>query len=152
MTTMFATIGNRAILTALGAGMLLATSVAGHAQGGDEVNCDDAATQPELTFCAHREYEEADAELNRIWHDMVAYAKNLDEEVAPVAKERGLPTTLEALRAAQRAWIAFRDAQCQFESYDAFGGTAQPMVGSLCLAQVTRDRVASFKLLLEDQR
>lgn len=140
---------NRMFRVAVCAAALVFAAGASRAQDGDDVNCDDPVTQPELTYCAHLDYEAADADLNAIWPDVVAAAKLRDEDVAEMAKERGVPTTLEALRTAQRAWIAWRDAQCEYESYDVFGGTAQPMVGSACLARLTQDRVAFFKSVLE---
>ncbi len=114
----------------------------------DTPDCVDPQDQYSLTYCAGVDYEDADAELNSLWPEIVAAAKSNDEYVADLARERGVPTTLEALRTAQRAWIAFRDAQCEYEAYDVFGGTAQPMVGSLCLARLTRERIDVLKQAL----
>ncbi|MEA5489604.1 lysozyme inhibitor LprI family protein, partial [Pseudanabaena sp. CCNP1317] len=140
---------NRVYRAAISAAVLLLAAEVAHAQDADGVNCQDPVTQPEMTYCAHLDYEAADADLNAIWPDVVAAARLRDEDVADMAKERGVPTTLEALRVAQRAWIAWRDAQCEYESYDVFGGTAQPMVGSACLARLTHDRVEFFRSVLE---
>lgn len=126
---------------------LLATS----ALADDKPDCIDPQTQMEMTYCAGVGYEEADADLNALWPDIVAAAKQNDEYVADMARERGVPTTLEALRNAQRAWIAFRDAQCEYEAYEVFGGTMQPMVGSLCLARLTRERIEVLSHALESR-
>ena len=114
----------------------------------DLPDCIDPQDQYSMTYCAGVEYETADAELNELWPEMMAAARQNDEYVAEQAKSMGVPTTVEALRAAQRAWIAFRDAQCEYEAYEVFGGTAQPMVGSLCLARLTNERVALFRQAL----
>ncbi|KGF70946.1 hypothetical protein LL06_02375 [Hoeflea sp. BAL378] len=114
----------------------------------DLPDCIDPQAQVEMTYCAGLDYETADAELNELWPEVVAAARQDDEYVAEQAKSMGVPTTEEALRTAQRAWIAFRDAQCDYEAYEVFGGTAQPMVGSLCLARLTRERVALFRQAL----
>ena len=126
---------------------LLATS----ALADDKPDCIDPQTQMEMTYCAGVDYEEADADLNALWPDIVAAAKQNDEYVADMARERGVPTTLEALRNAQRAWITFRDAQCEYEAYEVFGGTMQPMVGSLCLARLTRERIEVLSHALESR-
>lgn len=105
----------------------------------------------EMTYCAGVDYEEADADLNALWPKIVAAAKENDEYVAEMARDRGVPTTLEALRNAQRAWITFRDAQCEYEAYEVFGGTMQPMVGSLCLARLTRERIEVLSRALESR-
>ncbi|MCY0094058.1 lysozyme inhibitor LprI family protein [Hoeflea ulvae] len=112
-------------------------------------DCIDPQTQMEMTYCAGVDYEKADAELNRLWPEIVAAARSNDEYVADLARDRGVPTTLEALRTAQHAWLKFRDAQCEYEAYDVFGGTAQPMVGSLCLARLTRERIEVLSYALE---
>jgi len=128
--------------------VLVCTLLGGSALADDKPDCIDPQTQMEMTYCAGVDYEQADADLNEIWPKIVAAAKENDEYVAEMARERGVPTTLEALRTAQRAWITFRDAQCEYEAYEVFGGTAQPMVGSLCLARLTRERIEVLKQAL----
>jgi uncharacterized protein YecT (DUF1311 family) len=49
------------------------------------------------------------------------------------------------LREAQRAWVSFRDAQCRLESFEARGGSMQPMLDSGCRAAVTRARTAELR-------
>ena len=129
--------------TALGLCALLMLGASTRAQ--DAPDCADPQDQYSMTYCAGVDYENADAELNRLWPDVVAAAKSNDEYVGDQAKSMGVPTTLEALRTAQRAWIAFRDAQCEYEAYEVFGGTMQPMVGSLCLVRLTNERVEVFR-------
>ncbi|MGH6864756.1 MAG: lysozyme inhibitor LprI family protein [Methyloceanibacter sp.] len=43
--------------------------------------------------------------------------------------------------AAQRAWIAFRDAECGFSSSGVAQGSDYPMVATPCREELTRDRV-----------
>jgi uncharacterized protein YecT (DUF1311 family) len=117
----------------------------------DKPDCIDPQTQMEMTFCAGVDYQEADAALNALWPDVLAAARLNDEYVGDMARERGVPTTVEALRDAQRAWIRFRDAQCEFEAYEVFGGTMQPMVGSLCLARLTRQRITLLSQALQSR-
>ena len=126
---------------------ILVTGASVHAQ--DAPDCIDPQTQMEMSYCAHADYEDADKELNAVWPDVVAAARQSDEYVAEQARSMGVPTTLEALRSAQRAWIIFRDAQCEYEAYEVFGGTAQPMVGSLCLARLTRERIEVLRRAVE---
>jgi len=106
-----------------------------------DMDCAAPQTQVELTACAGIDFETADRALNDLWPKLVAAAKANDAYVAEQASLTGVPTTLEALRTAQRAWIGFRDAQCDYEAYAVFGGTAQPMIGSLCLARLTNERI-----------
>lgn len=135
--------------------ILLATGVLASAGGvarAEEVpDCIDPQTQMEMTYCAAVDYETADAELNAIWPDIVAAAKSQDEYVAEQVEGTDVPTTLEALRTAQHAWIEFRDAQCEYEAYEVFGGTSQSMVGSLCLARLTRERIEVLSRALQSR-
>lgn len=110
----------------------------------------DDLPQAGLTYCAGVEYDEADKTLNVLWPKIVAEAKRRDADSADYIKDLGVPTNLETLRAAQRAWIEFRDRQCELESYEMLGGTAQPMVGLGCQAAMTRARTEDLKNLYPD--
>ncbi|SDO07142.1 Uncharacterized conserved protein YecT, DUF1311 family [Methylobacterium phyllostachyos] len=82
-------------------------------------------TQMDLNACAGATYERADAAMN------VAYAK--------LMKQIG-PKTRDGLRAAQKAWLPFRDASCALEAMGVEGGSMQPQVHADCLARVTAAR------------
>ena len=50
-----------------------------------------------------------------------------------------------ALRAAQRAWIGYRDGQCTLVGFEARGGTMEPMLVSGCKATLTRARTKELR-------
>jgi uncharacterized protein YecT (DUF1311 family) len=50
----------------------------------------------------------------------------------------------EALLEAQRAWIKFRDANCNFY-YDPEGGSAARLAGTDCNLKATADRATELK-------
>ncbi len=52
---------------------------------------------------------------------------------------------------AQRAWIAFRNAECTFQSSGDDGGSAAPMVAAGCQAELTKDRTKQLKAYLNCQ-
>ncbi len=114
-------------------------------------DCTSPMDQYSMTYCAGVEYDVADHELNALWPEVVAAAKQHDEYIAEQARSMGVPTAFEALLAAQRAWLKFRDAECDYQSYAFFGGSGQPMVGSLCLAEVTRERIDQLRQRLEER-
>lgn len=86
-------------------------------------DCANASTQMELNSCADRSFRAADAELNRTY-------RALEQRVTTPGAAK--------LKAAQRAWIAYRDAQCTFESAGTEGGSIHPMIVSGCLETLTR--------------
>jgi uncharacterized protein YecT (DUF1311 family) len=59
------------------------------------------------------------------------------------------PKRKEALLSAQRAWIRFRDANCNFYG-DAEGGTSARLSADECLLNATADRAKELKLLIPD--
>jgi uncharacterized protein YecT (DUF1311 family) len=104
-----------------------------------EPDCANAMSQADMTACAGLEYEAADRELNAVWKDAIADAKAADEELKSMGSD-GRPGHEETLRTAQRAWIGYRDANCDYEGFEARGGSMEPMLASLCLARLTRIR------------
>lgn len=135
--------------------LALAAIVLPAAAQAQDFDCSNWDTLPQqgLNHCTAMDYQAADKELNAIWPKVMAEAKARDDEMEGYHKDLGVPSTADALRAAQRAWITFRDRQCELESYDFLGGTAQPMIASSCLAEMTRKRTAELKqIFLETGR
>lgn len=51
----------------------------------------------------------------------------------------------------QKAWIAFRNAECTFQSSGDDGGSAAPMVATACQAELTKNRTKQLKTYLNCQ-
>ncbi|MEH6642008.1 lysozyme inhibitor LprI family protein [Vreelandella glaciei] len=94
--------------------------------------CNNATTQAELTECSALAYQTADEALNEAYQVLVDQLSNNT-------------ASLEKLRAAQRAWIGFRDTECAFESSAVEGGSAQPMVRNGCLEGLTEARAETLR-------
>jgi uncharacterized protein YecT (DUF1311 family) len=113
-----------------------------------EVNCTDPQDQTSMNICAHRRYREADVQLNRVWPMTLRRAQQLDRDSA------GSTPAGEAerrLRAAQRAWIAFRDAQCEVAGLEALGGSMEQLLVGSCLADMTDRRTEELMMLLASE-
>ena len=90
--------------------------------------CDRAdESQMGMNICANEDYQAADAKLNKTYGEIM---KRLSDD----ADGRKL------LQAAQRAWIAFRDAECDFSTADSKDGSVYPMLVSGCLVGLTEAR------------
>ncbi|MBC8138841.1 MAG: DUF1311 domain-containing protein [Fibrella sp.] len=85
-----------------------------------------AQTQFEMNQTELKNYQKADAELNRVYARLM---KKLDKEGAAKLKK------------AQRAWIAYRDLEMEFAADTARGGSMSPMLHSGAGAQLTKDRI-----------
>ena len=97
-----------------------------------------AQNQFEMNRQAEASFAKADAELNRVYAKVIA---TLDDESKP------------ELKAAQRAWVAFRDAQATFEmNQEARGGSMAPMIYAGVRATLTKARIAQLKELLTNAR
>ncbi|MET3793231.1 lysozyme inhibitor LprI family protein [Aquamicrobium terrae] len=81
------------------------------------------------------DYQKADRELNNTF-------KQIEHRLSddPGGKSRLVHT--------QRAWIAFRDAECAFQSSGEDGGSAAPLVIAACRAALTSERAAQLKTYL----
>ena len=60
------------------------------------------------------------------------------------------PNRKKVLLEAQRAWIKFRDANCNFY-YDPDGGSSARMAANECVLNATADRAGELKLLTPDR-
>jgi len=109
----------------------------------DKPDCDDPQTQFEMNVCAAIDFEAADAELNRMWKEVVAAARSNDADFDWQSVKR--PTTEQVLRDAQRAWIRLRDSHCTYEGYEALGGSMEPMLYNGCRARLTRERIEQLR-------
>lgn len=111
----------------------------------DQIDCENAMTQAEMNMCANQDYEAADKELNAVYRKAMASMKATDTELAGI--DTNLVGAVEALKNAQRAWIGYRDGQCELAGFEARGGSMEPMLVSGCLADLTKKRTDELKEL-----
>ncbi len=111
-----------------------------------EPDCANPVVQQELNYCAAQEFHEADAQLNAQWQVTTAEMHRVDEATQPHSD--GRPGYFVQLLAAQRAWLAYRDAQCDSEGYLARGGSAEPMLVAGCRAALTRERTDELRSMI----
>jgi uncharacterized protein YecT (DUF1311 family) len=93
-------------------------------------------TQSGLDVCADANFQKADAALNTTYKEIV---RRLKDDAA----------TTKLLVTAQKAWLAYRDAECTFSSSANAGGSIYPMVYSICLEEVTRQRTKALSVFLK---
>jgi len=84
---------------------------------------------------AQEDFKSADSELNRLYKQITT-------------RLSGDESTLHLLTVAQRAWIAFRDAECAFAASGVEGGSAYPGIVANCMAELTLKRIADFNTYL----
>lgn len=110
----------------------------------DKVNCANPQTQMEMTQCAGEDYDKADKDLNVQYQKLRKLVAERDKSADESTKG-----AVDALVAAQRAWVAFRDANCDFEGFQARGGSMEPQLVASCLADMSRKRTDELRALSE---
>ncbi len=119
-----------------------------HAANDPELNCDEPQTQMDMNFCAARELEEADSELNAVYKKVRAAMAKSDAEIATYSPE--LKGAVDALVKGQRGWIEYRDGHCETYGFQARGGSMEPMLVAGCKAELTRTRTRELQSLIDD--
>ncbi len=108
---------NRPKLVACLAFAAIAASVPLAAPAQNKLDCSTALATPDLNACAEIELEQADALMNAIYKKLLAKIAASTGDKPYDAK-----SWEAALRASQRAWVAFRDADCKGLVPLAWGG------------------------------
>lgn len=127
------------------------------ADGGDITACDgllsEACMEGEpggmstmgMAGCIAAEVAWWDEKLNDEWPRVMAAARERDEadrEYAP-----GYAVRAEKLRAAQRAWIAFRDAECGFQYSIPGDGSLRSIYWPSCVSTMTMERLEDLRAI-----
>jgi uncharacterized protein YecT (DUF1311 family) len=125
----------RLLLSGTGLALVLAVPLfAGAAQAADD--CANAQDQATMNQCAGKDFVAADKKLNDAY-------KQIEGRLKDDAASKKL------LVDAQRAWVAFRDAECNFQGGPIDqAGTIYPMVVANCQTSLTNDRLSDFKTYL----
>ncbi len=109
------------------------------------VDCENATATVELNFCAERELDKADAAMNAVYKKVLAFIAKSDGEKPYDAK-----SWETALRESQRAWVAFRDADCKgLIPMSWGGGTATTGAVLGCMLEKTKARTKELEELYE---
>lgn len=97
-------------------------------------NCDNAQSTLELSDCGKQQLDKADAKLNKIYKKVIAeYSLPNDESVARSEVKKRLVT-------AQKAWITFRDNDCDALYKKDESGSIRVLTYLSCMIDKTEQR------------
>ena len=111
----------------------------------DDIKCNYGGNQLELNACARDDFARADSELNRTYQSLIQ--KESDDKLF-----------ISKLRLAQKAWLAFRDADlearfaCAESNVRICWGSMYPMSFLSRKAELTRERIKHLQQLLKEGR
>ena len=99
---------------------------------------DQAMDNLSMKQCEAQAGEELDALLNREYKKIMSNPAHFDHGIgtAEILKKD--------FRNAQRAWIKFRDSNCNWHSNSFYGGTGQGLVYSGCINRMTKERITEL--------
>ncbi len=98
----------------------------------------DGSTTYGMGYCLDQERAYWDARLNADYKAIRAKARAGDDEMKQIGS--AAPSTANALRDMQRAWIVWRDATCDFERSQWGGGTGGGPATLACLLRLTGEQ------------
>ena len=101
-------------------------------------DCADLPSQAAMNECADHAYRRTDAAVDAAYREIVA-------------RLAGNEAGLARLEAAQRAWIAFRDAECTFATAAATDGSGRPYLQATCLYDLAQTRLDQLQDYLDCQ-
>jgi uncharacterized protein YecT (DUF1311 family) len=100
-----------------------------------------------LKECTHTAYSEADKVLTKTYRSIQAALKATQpgDSEADDKKEE-----FKRLLASERAWITYRDAECDLQGVEMLGGSGEGLVIGTCLYSLTAQRVKDLDDLFGD--
>ncbi|MDX2309510.1 MAG: lysozyme inhibitor LprI family protein [Hyphomicrobium sp.] len=105
-------------------------------------DCANALSTADMNTCAARDLEKADTELNRVYQEALKSIPDL----ATDDPNFNAATWEKALRASQRAWVTFRDAECnEHVSMFSTGGSIGTVEALSCAQEKTEERTKELK-------
>lgn len=100
-----------------------------------------------MVDCMAQETAVWDDLLNATYGDVIAMMRAGDAADAETAPEYAVRE--DSLRAAQRAWITFRDANCRADHAVWGTGSMRRIAGASCMLQMTAERTLDLRDYLE---
>jgi uncharacterized protein YecT (DUF1311 family) len=97
------------------------------------INCKSPANQREMDQCAGRDFDAADAKLNALYRNLMPRYDSGNQA---------------AFKAAEKAWIGYRDAECTFETNGTAGGTINSTMFTQCRKEKTIARIKELNAQL----
>ena len=127
--------------------MLTLFILAAAATAQTQLNCKSPVTQADMDTCSYKDAQAADAAMVSEYKIAKVILGNMDRDIDRKYDKR--PSYSAALLTSQRAWLAFRKAECEIEAEAARGGSMEPMLANLCYQEVTEERTKQLRAMLQ---
>lgn len=131
-------------VAALAATLICGSAVAQNNPDEPKIDCAKAEAQTDLNICAALDFDTADKALNVQYKKTRAAMGAIDADL-----DNDMKGADKALVKAQRAWVDYRDGECEAQGFQARGGSMEPMLVSGCKADLTKKRTKELKDLAD---
>jgi uncharacterized protein YecT (DUF1311 family) len=102
--------------------------------------CGQKSSEVETLGCTDAAYRKSDAELNEVWRKVLAKVASGN------AGQQKPQQWKDDLIAAEQAWVAFRDKDCNGARSDEYwGGSGRDLAVTSCLYEYTVERAKDLK-------
>jgi len=109
---------------------------------GHVVDCRNSTNSREQLYCVSDELKRADQELNHIYQRILKKLERPNNEYADYASAR------KALVRGQRAWVTFKESDCEVSGYLNLKGSIQSNEVIDCELKHTKKRIADLNAYL----
>ena len=113
------------------------------------IDTPDGYTTVGMGFCLGYERDYWDGRLNAAYSQLMEYETANDAEMAKIGAT--VPSTVNALREMQRAWIGFRDRACAYELSQWGGGSGGGPAVANCHMVMTGQQALRLEYRLEEK-
>jgi uncharacterized protein YecT (DUF1311 family) len=116
----------------------------------DEKKC--CCSTKEVDECLSKELKKADIKLNNIYKKLLSQQKENDQQSNKAAQGGAFANTANsehALIEAQKAWIKYRDANCDFYYSVPYPGTGAGLEYGECMVRMTKERTKELERQIE---
>jgi uncharacterized protein YecT (DUF1311 family) len=108
------------------------------------INCANAITTLDINECASREQAKVEAKLNKVYQRVLKSLDKPDEELEKYSEMK------KKLIVAQRAWVKFREADCDAVYAKSASGTMRTVLFIGCMQSHAEKRIKELEAY-EDQ-
>ncbi len=103
------------------------------------LDCSKAISTPDLNTCAKQDQKEVEAELNTVYKEVIRSLSGPDTELEKPSEVKS------ALIKAQRAWVKFREADCNAVYLKHMSGTIRTVMYIGCMQSHAEQRIKALK-------
>jgi uncharacterized protein YecT (DUF1311 family) len=121
--------------------LLLAWAPVAHAE------CSDPQSNAEMKLCTEAGWKAADAALNDAYGKAIAEARETDAFAKRQPGYKNTSGNEMLLRKSQGAWLAFRDANCNYHYHIYYGGSHAGLAYLICMRDMTEARLKELRMM-----